>query len=388
MKNLHTDHGDVPEEPNLRNYGLDLLRVLAMLFIVLHHLLNSNIWGDVTQSVYVKAFSVNLTSALLDCFFIVGVNVFFLLSGWLKINLRISKVIILLAECWAIGIISVALAALTDSTQYTGFGQAALQALAFPFSHWFIPAYLLLCLLSPLLNSLVDKLTRRGAVYAAAVLFVLFCLIGFAADYFYVIGMQGEDITSKVSYTGTNAGYSVIWACVCYLTGRLMHLHTPEKLKSVKLSFALYTACCLVNFAVLCVAIAVLKDGEIAKWYIYCYNNPFTFLGSACLLCAFAHIKVTQRTGKFFAFLSAHAFAVYIMHSDNPLLSPHRAYILELSDGMLWAQVLLLPINAVVLFAIGVAVSVLYCITIGKAVKKLGMLADRRIQNKISVHKE
>ncbi|MCD8372252.1 MAG: acyltransferase [Clostridia bacterium] len=397
MENSETDSmaalQENPEEvssdlQNKRNYGLDVLRTLAMLFIVLHHLTNSEIWGEITESVYSQALSVNITSAFLDCFFIVGVNVFFLLSGWLKIKLRAGKIFTLLAECYAIGIASVLLAYITGSTQYEGVGQAALQALAFPFSHWFIPAYLLLCLLSPMLNSLAEHLSPKGAAYALAVMVVIFSVVGFVADYFFVNGVQQDGALSKASYVGTNAGYSVVWACVCYFTGRILCMHTPKKLKSAGLPLAMYFAFCLINFAVLCFTVAVLKDGDATKWYIYCYNNPFTYFASVCLLCAFAHIKVNERVGKAFAFLSSHTFAVYIMHSDNPLLSPYRAYIVRLSGGNLLAQVLLLPLNAVVLFIIGVAVSCVYSVTAGRGAKKLGGLLDKKIDNLKINHRE
>ncbi|MCD8309326.1 MAG: acyltransferase [Clostridia bacterium] len=356
---------------NTRNYGLDILRVIAMLFIVAHHLTKSNIWGTVTESLLFKALSLNITAAFIDCFVIVGVNVFFLLSGWLKINLRAGKVVSLLAECWAIGIISVCLAAALDTAYYSSFADAALDAVLFPFTHWFVPAYLLLCLLSPILNRITDNLSGKSALYALIVMLVIFCIVGFAGDYVYVNGMQDGGVNVKVSYTGTNAGYSVIWACVCYVAGRIIRMHPVHKLQKASVCFALYLLCCMVNFAVLCVTMAVFHDAEVTKWYIYCYNNPFTFVGSAFLLCAFANVKVKEGAGRFFAFLSAHTFAVYMIHSDNPFVTPYRDYILDFAEGNLLRQVQLLPLNTVALFIAGIAVSVLYFATIGLAVSRL-----------------
>ena len=87
-------------EKGKRQFAPDVLRVIAMLFIILHHLLTGNI--GFSQAQQGESGALYYVSSFLDGFFVIGVNIFFLLSGYLKINLRLSKIISLLLKIFSL----------------------------------------------------------------------------------------------------------------------------------------------------------------------------------------------------------------------------------------------------------------------------------------------
>ena len=71
----------------LRNSNIELLRIVAMLFIISHHFLvhGMNIWQDSSWD--------NLTLLSLDSLFFIGVNVFVLISGYYTIRFDWKKLL-------------------------------------------------------------------------------------------------------------------------------------------------------------------------------------------------------------------------------------------------------------------------------------------------------
>ena len=78
-----------------------------MLFIVLHHLTINNIGLSAIEThIDPSLTSQYLGTSFLDCFFIIGVNVFFLLSGYFGIKLKLGKIFRLLFKLYVFWILS------------------------------------------------------------------------------------------------------------------------------------------------------------------------------------------------------------------------------------------------------------------------------------------
>lgn len=71
----------------MRNSNIELMRIIAMLFIISHHFLvhGMNIWQDSSWD--------NLTLLSLDSLFFIGVNVFVLISGYCGIRFNWNKLL-------------------------------------------------------------------------------------------------------------------------------------------------------------------------------------------------------------------------------------------------------------------------------------------------------
>lgn len=71
-----------------RDVQLELVRIIGMLFIVTHHLLINNIgFSTIMNGIEDAQIPRFLCGAFINCIVIVGVNLFFLLSGILGLSL-------------------------------------------------------------------------------------------------------------------------------------------------------------------------------------------------------------------------------------------------------------------------------------------------------------
>lgn len=158
----------------VRDSNLELLRIICMFLIVGYHFVG----GTESWIVYPQFSTFNLVAY--HCIGLWGqaaVLCFVMITGYFMINgrVRLSKIIRLAAETWfySIGLTAImvwaGLAELNpDMTLRTFF------PLMFR-SYWFITDYIILLLISPILNRLIHVLSRKELGYSIVVmLFVLF----------------------------------------------------------------------------------------------------------------------------------------------------------------------------------------------------------------------
>ncbi len=354
---------------NERNVSMDILRILAMAFIVVIHLVGNNMGlNDIENSFNNELEASYYVSAFVQCFVVVGVNLFFLISGYFGIKLKVKKVISLLAKVYILWIISHLICLGINGVESYGDGGDFAVALLLGISkYWFVAVYLLLTLVSPLLNLIADKLDEKGAGYFVFATLVLYTVAGFVADFFY-------------PYFGTGGGYLPAWASVVYIYGRLISKRR-DRLPKSKLGYGLaYLTSCLVNFALVATLIA-LKQGKWAT-HMFSYNNVLVFVGAVALFMVFVRTAVTtnEKASKGIGFVAKYTLGVYLVHSNNPLLSPVRAFLLNLlPNNLWWAKYFVLIPNAVILFAIGIIVDFVYETTIGKGVGFLAGKLDKGV---------
>lgn len=350
-----------------RNALFDVLRIIAMLFIVLHHLTINNIGLSAIEThIDPSLISQYLGTSFLDCFFIIGVNVFFLLSGYFGIKLKLGKIFRLLFKLYVFWILSALIAQAAGVSDFESWTDCIIKCLISPSEYWFVLAYIALCLLSPVLNLLAEKLNSKGAFYFVFLSLLFCCVIGFIADYYYPI-------------MGTNKGYSPLWAAIVYLYGRLMKIHRFGANRSSAFWFAAYVVLTLLNYTVVAPIIAFSDFGSWA-WLMYSYNNPLVVASSVAFFCIFSSCKkqIVGNAGKIVSFFGEHSFAVYILHCNNPLLSRYRAFFINLfTQEQLYAKFLVLLPNAVLIFVIGVFIDALYDLTAGKLFGKLADVLDK-----------
>lgn len=370
---LLKDSGLVTTGKAPRNAMLDLLRIVAMFFIVLHHLTITDIGLTDMQTGIGALRATYLSSAAVDCFVIIGVNLFFLISGYFSVKLQPRKILLLLIKVYIYWIISVLLAMAFGLVKFESVWKGILYCLSGVSEYWFICVYVLLLLFSPALNAIAKLVAeKRATKYFVFITVLFFCIIGFVADYIRPV-------------MGTNSGYSIIWASMPYLYGRLIKLKDGS-LKKRKPIFwlAIYAVLSLINYIIIAVLIA-LDKGSYA-WHFYGYNNPLIFFGSICFFMAFVSAKPIEnkRASKVISIIASHTLAVYLWHSNNPLIYPIRAFFIDRVDP-LWAKFLVLIPNALVIFALGVVIDIIYELLFGKVMKKFTAWAENAIFGKSKI---
>jgi len=277
-----------------RNYGIDALRLLAMLFIVVLHILEA---GGVLAA---SAGSRYAAAGLLEIIVYSAVNIFAVISGYVgftqeKKPYRFSRYggLWLQIFTYSFGITLIAL--------LLGRGGATGQDLvdaAFPVTtgrYWYFCAYTGLFFLAPWLNALVRACTPRRLTGLVAVFFLVFsCYASIAA-------LLPKDPFSL------KGGYSFLWLALLYVYGAWMKkCGVPERIKS---GTAAAVGCgCLVLTG------AVRLFVPSAEPFFLSYISPTILLPALCWVVLFARIRVGGAGQKLLRLFAPASFGVYLIH--------------------------------------------------------------------------
>lgn len=144
-------------EMHERESNIELMRCVLMFMIVGLHVIGLGIlWVD-TPVVYGQ--SNYFQSNFLESFFVMSVNCFVLISGYFGIRATFSKFLKFYFPIW---FYSVSLYLILSI--YLGFNWKSLFFYMLPFlsgKYWFVKIYILLFLISPLLNKILADITKR-----------------------------------------------------------------------------------------------------------------------------------------------------------------------------------------------------------------------------------
>lgn len=135
-----------------RQSNMEALRIVAMSMILIHHFL---LFSFKTEPFTDKLFNV------VNPFFYCGVNIFFLISGYFGIKLKLQKVIRFVLIILVFNLINI-IAELAVGIHISVFG--IIPNFIWPISnspYWFIKVYFLLMLSAPIINSALDSMDHR-----------------------------------------------------------------------------------------------------------------------------------------------------------------------------------------------------------------------------------
>lgn len=267
-----------------RESSFELLRVVSMFLIILHHLMlkfaSVNYLG---QDLLIED-NMPLFTSVLNAFGIVGVNVFVMISGYFGIHsIRRSVSRLLVTWIWC----AIFLYVMSDFTD-TNVVRISYW--------WYFQSFLLLIFLSdPIENALKDISFRRFSLWILLFL-ILNCYFGYVKQ-----------------IVNTN-GYNYANFVFVYLIGRYIKVIKDKNLInkfSQRFSLLLY----LILSVTIGVGYGVLFVGKIDAVRFWSYNNPAIVLSSALLVLCFTQYHFYSRYINFFA---KGCFAFYLLHTKQP----------------------------------------------------------------------
>lgn len=350
-----------------RNYGIDLLRIVSMFFVIVLHLVG--VGGICSNS---ELLGVNfLTSQFLRTATFCAVNVYALISGYVGWS-RTPKPSSLLSLwgkviCFCVGI--------TVLTQLRSPELVGLQDLWKAFTpvteakYWYFNAYVGLFFFIPLLNHAVRGIERREAVFAMAGVAVLVMSLTF----------------SKLKSTFLLAdGYSVLWLVILYLAGGLLaRFEIPKKLSAGQWAL-LYLLAVLANYLPR-MGFLWLKPEywtPATQNLKVQYTNPTIVLSAVALVGCFSRLELKDAAVRVVKKLSPHSFGVYLAHTHTLIF--HQCIsgkLAHLGTAPVWEMLLKLFGVTLLIYVIGTAAD--WAITVGMKVTgfdKLLKKADKFIQ--------
>lgn len=331
----------------MRESNFDVLRIVAMVFIVIHHLTLGGLGlYDIQKGIPAGQEGHFLFLGCINLICIIGVNLFFLLSGYFSIHLTIRKLVNILVDLYfyafVIHLIGVAVGVLpiAKSTLIHFIGSLAV--------YWFMLVYVLLMLLAPFLNRLCELLSKKEYIAIMGGCLIICCGYGWL---------------NSASSLGLNNGYSLVSAVYLYVIGRgLKKYHFLRRfcvegyLISILMSTALYGA------------IVYGTHSGKWSWHVFAYNQPFTFMASLFFIECFGKMKLSKRLGKYVEWAAGSVLAVYYIHSSNWMGGLRNLPVVWMRDSG-WVLV------GLVLYAIAIFI---LCIVIDKVrIVLLGNLLDK-----------
>ncbi len=292
--------------PNARFSNIELLRVVAMFLILVQHV-------NYEAIVWIRAedFATDIlpatTRVLVEQISVCAVNLFVLISGWFGIRTRRKKVIALLFQYFFFACLLAVVPGLLQTRSLSGWLATGRELLGFD-SFWFVPAYLMLCLLAPALNSFVTHSTRR-TLRTTLVAFFLFQTV-----WGWVLGDAAAGMFS--------CGYSAISFVGLYLLARYVRLYRPRPFRLRSRSQYLVAVTFIACPAAVSLILAFAWDGSLFDaWYgrSILYSAPHVILCALFILTATARLHfVSPGINK----IAASAFAVYLFHL-HPCVFPY-----------------------------------------------------------------
>ncbi|PXV62238.1 surface polysaccharide O-acyltransferase-like enzyme [Dysgonomonas alginatilytica] len=159
-----------------RNSTFELIRIIAITFIFLHHCLIRlglmNYWNG---SVDIESYKI--LGICLNSFFIIGVNLFILISGYFTINFKFSKFVKLLCIILVCQLVYLLFAPENEVKNILR------SILLLRTQNSFIPSYLALFLLSPLLNKALEVCSYQDLKKIIILVTIVNVFMGFTLGY-------------------------------------------------------------------------------------------------------------------------------------------------------------------------------------------------------------
>lgn len=236
---------------NIRNSNLELLRIVAMAFIVVWHISIHAQNGEAITHDFVASIAIT------------GVNLFVLISGYFGIKLKWKSLLNILS-C------AIFYYAITLLCDYIFFDPALkfgkeIESILTPISnyktYWFVSTYIMLMLLSPAINTILNKMEQQQYLFFIGVMFYLCCITGFVFKHSININ-----------------GYNLFNFIFVYSVGHFLRKYDIPHKFSTRFLILIYISATIIIF------IGPYLNIE----RILNYNNPIIIISAIALFCLFA----------------------------------------------------------------------------------------------------
>lgn len=275
-----------------RQSGIELLRIIAMFFILVQHA-NGVAIGLPSAVDCVASPLSSFCRFLIQSFSIVGVNVFVLISGWFGINFKLKRVGEYLFQCLFFSVLITILLWLINGRPDMGIKQLA--GIAFMGkSYWFVKSYLLLYVLSPVLNKFIDTATKKETGFVVSLFLAIMLIFGWTD-----------------SMPEFNFGCSCISFVGLYLLARYVNKYCQVICEKPMWQYASSYLLSMSILAVICFSLYRLGAPSEITRCIFSFDNPLIIVGALSLVLFFLRLSFTS---VFVNKTAKSAFSVYLFH--------------------------------------------------------------------------
>lgn len=300
-----------------RQSNFELMRIISMIFIVMWHFLYHG--GLFNNSVGIT----NYLSVILYALLIIHVNSFVLLTGYFNHDksFKLSKIVKLNNSMWFYKVLILVLFIIFTSMPFTkSFIIKTVSPIPRFNDYWFIVLYIILYLISPALNLVIEN----GGKDKHKKIIVVLLIISFLAL-----------ITENEFIFGVNGGFSLFSFILLYFIGAYLHKYPIEKTKLFRsknkkkiilISFLLYAFLALINCLLYLIGRGHTESsnfiiGHISRIFVdgfSAYSNPLIIAESVFYFVIFSQLNFKNR---FINLVSKNVLGVYLI-TENFILRP------------------------------------------------------------------
>lgn len=313
-----------------RNYGIDLLRIVSMLMVIVLHLLGQ---GGILRNTELLSMKYSvawfLEAACYCC-----VNCYAIISGYVGIESTYKHKNLL--TIWLQTVFYTVL--ITLAFVISGKIELDISSLAKQFFpvyneiYWYFTAYFAVYILTPAYNCIVNHLPYKELKKLLITCVIVFSLI--------------PTVLRKPMF-GLQMGSSFLWISMMYIIGAfLKRYHIQEKLTSVRW-FLLYLVAVLASWG--CKLFGELIEAESYGAMFIVNGSPLMLMAGIALVMFFSTFEFNGRWNRIIGILSASSFSVYLIHV-HPLVWNHIVefscvWMAELSTLQMTGAVLIVSVG-------------------------------------------
>ncbi len=351
-----------------RMANMELLRIVAMLMVIMLHFLGK---GGILSELTGTIDGTERTAWILESFCAVAVNVYMLISGFFLVESRfkVSRVLGLVLQALFYSILVPVVLVLCGVLSPGEITFYQLLYYVFPTQmehYWFLTAYVVIYLLSPLLGIAVHHMDKKQHGLVLAGLLVLVSL--------------GKSLL-PVRLEMDEFGYDAIWFMCVYLVAAYIRLYGIPFFKNKRISLACYILGCVGIFGITMVLNFCYVKWDVFGYFLksaYHYNHILNLFASLALFYVFYYIRIQEgKVSRLICKMAPYTFGVYLLHEQTEIkylwpvwLGAEKAATPLRLMGYAFLAVILV-------FVVGIVVDMIRALifnTTGKLLGKLGLL--------------
>ena len=293
----------------IRQSNFELLRIVAIIMVITHHL----VIKSAQTCGYTRPFSFDddgVLGLVINSLVVGGVNIFILISGWFGIKKIGSQIIRLIIDCFIYCMIT---------------NLFCIFVLGYPFSisellyscnfmnNWFVFAFILFLLLSPIVERAMINIDSKTLGYFILLLTIVNVVFGFG------VGMY--------KHNGYNA-YNFMYV---YMTGRYLRLNSQNRIYQIlsRYGFIIWILCSIPLTGGYIFAFKVLGWSDGLSINYFGYNNPLIIISSIAFFLPFSNMRLQSNLVNIMA---KGVFGIFLLHTTTLFIH----YRVEIIGG--WYQ--------------------------------------------------
>ena len=283
-----------------RNYNVDLLRILAAMFVIILHVMGQ---GGILRNISPDG-AAYWVAWFMEILAYCAINCFAIISGYVMINKtpRLKSIIGLWFQVlfYSLLITGLCFWFIPETRGLKNLIIACLPVLGKQW--WYVSSYFALFFTIPILNTAINHKSQR--TYKNFLLIIL-------------IGVCIADCIVPRDPFVMNDGYSPVWLGVLYFIGGYIRKYILQhKVTASKSAIAFFAVIMLTVLSKVCIRFVTQKIlGEVKYDNIFISYTSITIVLAAIFLFTFClNVKINNSFNKVIQFVSPAMFGVYLIH--------------------------------------------------------------------------